>query len=233
MRVILTHNVVKLGEVGDVCNVAPGYGRNYLIPQGLAIRATPGAIKQIDDLKRTEQRRQDKVRAEMTDFSKRIGNLHLSFTAKVGETGRLYGSITAANIADEVEAELGEPVDRRKIVLDESIRTLGSHIVPIHLMPGVDAEVHLDVVAHEEIVQDIGLTAELDADEEAEGDEETETEAGRDADWDESERGSEAYEAEPEAVATAPAADGEDLADVPDVPPAEAPAADEPQAPEE
>lgn len=162
MRVILTRNVPKLGEVGDVCTVAPGYGRNYLIPQGLAVLATPGAVKQIDDLKRTEQRRQDKVRAEMSDLAQRIGNLHLSFTAKVGETGRLYGSITAANIAEAVEAEIDEPIDRRKIVLDESIRTLGPHTVPIHLMPGVDAEVHLEVVADEELMPDIGLTEELD-----------------------------------------------------------------------
>jgi large subunit ribosomal protein L9 len=164
MRVILTRNVPKLGEVGDVCTVAPGYGRNYLIPQGLAVLATPGAVKQIDDLKRTEQRRQDKVRAEMSDLAQRIGNLHLSFTAKVGETGRLYGSITAANIAEAVEAEIGEPIDRRKIVLDESIRTLGPHTVSIHLMPGVDAEVHLEVVADEELMPDIGLTEELDED---------------------------------------------------------------------
>lgn len=223
MRVILTNNVPKLGEVGDVCNVAPGYGRNYLIPQGLAILATPGAVKQIDDLKRTEQRRQDKVRAEMSDFSKRIGNLHLSFTAKVGETGRLYGSITAANIADEIEAELGEPVDRRKIILDESIRTLGSHVVPIHLMPGVDAEVHLDVVADEELVPDIGLTAELDEelDGEAEGDEEGE--GVPEADLEGSEPIAEAeLEAEPIASDSVDA----DWADAPD-------AEGEPQAPEE
>ncbi|MFN2114307.1 MAG: 50S ribosomal protein L9 [Anaerolineae bacterium] len=206
MRVILTNNVPKLGEVGDVCNVAPGYGRNYLIPQGLAILATPGAVKQIDDLKRTEARRQDKIRAEMSDFGQRIGNLHLSFTAKVGETGRLYGSITAANIADEIEAELGEPVDRRKIILDESIRTLGSHVVPIHLMPGVDAAVHLEVVADEEIVPDIGLTAELDTEE-----------AGEEADG---EPAAEPYGMAPDAAAdvAAPIAtdDPSEWADAPD-----------------
>jgi large subunit ribosomal protein L9 len=162
MRVILTNNVPKLGEVGDVCDVAPGYGRNYLIPQGLAILATEGSLKQIDDLKRTERRRQDRVRYDMQSFAGRIGSLDLSFTAHVGETGRLYGSITASDIADAIEAELGEPVDRRKIILDESIRTLGEHQVPIHLMPGVDAQVLVNVVASDEIVQDIGLMAEDD-----------------------------------------------------------------------
>lgn len=160
MRVILTKNVPKLGEVGDVRDVAAGYGRNYLIPQGLAVLATRGALTQIDDLKRTERRRQDKVRAEMEDVARAIGRLHLVFPARVGETGRLYGSITAANIAEAIEAELGEEFDRRKIVLDESIRTLGVHAVPIHLMPGVDAQVQVEVVVDGELVPDIGLLEE-------------------------------------------------------------------------
>lgn len=147
MRVILTDNVAKLGNVGDVCNVAPGYGRNYLLPRKMAILATPGALKQIDDLKRTEKRRQDRVRAEMMDLATRIGNQHLEFTAKVGEQGRLYGSITAAQIAHALEEKLGEPVDRHKIRLDESIRTLGQHEVPLHLMPGVDAKIHVNVIS--------------------------------------------------------------------------------------
>jgi large subunit ribosomal protein L9 len=149
MRVILTHNVPKLGQVGDVCNVAPGYGRNYLMPQGLAILASPGALKQIDGLKRSEQRRQDQVRATMTDFGKRIARLRLEFKARVGETGRLYGSITSSDIAESIQAELGEEMDRRKIMLDESIRTLGEHEVPIHLMPGVNTSVTVSVVPEE------------------------------------------------------------------------------------
>src|SRR3990172_5925094 len=160
MRVILTQNVPTLGHVGDLCNVAAGYGRNYLIPQGLAMQATPGALRQVDDMKRTEKRRQDLLRGAMTDFGKRIARLHLKFTARVGETGRLYGSITAAQIAEAVEAELGEALDRRKILLDGAIRTLGEHVVPIHLMPGVDTTVTVDVAPDAELMPDIGLTAE-------------------------------------------------------------------------
>jgi len=149
MRVILTSNVPKLGQVGDVCTVKPGYGRNFLLPQRLAVLASPGALRQVDDLKRTETKRQDKVRGEMTGLANRIGRERLTFTAKVGETGRLYGSITASDIADALAERIGEDVDRRKIILDESIRTLGEHVVPIHLMPGVDAHVTVVVEAEE------------------------------------------------------------------------------------
>jgi len=154
MRVILTKNVPNLGAVGDVCEVAPGYGRNFLIPQGMAIAATPGAMNQVETLRRLERRRMDRVRADMEDLAKRIGRLRLTFPARVGETGRLYGSITAANIAEAIEAELGQEFDRRKIVLEESLRTLGGHAVPIHLMAGVDAAVHVEVVSDGELVPD-------------------------------------------------------------------------------
>jgi large subunit ribosomal protein L9 len=154
MRVILTSNVPKLGQVGDVCTVKPGYGRNFLLPQRLAVLATPGALRQVDDLKRTESKRQEKVRGEMTGLANRIGRERLTFTAKVGETGRLYGSITASDIADALAERIGESVDRRKIILDESIRTLGEHVVPIHLMPGVDAHVTVVVEAEEGTLPD-------------------------------------------------------------------------------
>ena len=164
MNVILTNNVQKLGVVGDVCRVSDGYGRNYLLPQGLAILATDGGQKRISDLKRSENRRQDKVRTAMQDLAKRIEALSLSFTAKVGETGRLYGSITSSDIAAAIEAEIDTPVDRRKIVLDETIRTLGEQHVPIHLMPGVTADVKLEVVADEVLVQDIPVETDEDED---------------------------------------------------------------------
>lgn len=149
MRIILTSNVPKLGQVGDVCTVKPGYGRNYLLPRGLAVLAAPGALKQIDDLKRTESRRQDKIRYEMMDLAKRISNQHLQFQARVGETGRLFGSITATQIAEMLEERVGEPIDRRRVMLDESIRTLGDHEVHVHLMPGVDATVKITVEGEE------------------------------------------------------------------------------------
>jgi len=146
MRVILTKNIPTLGSVGDVREVAAGYGRNYLIPQGMAVLATPGAMQEIETLKRLERRRLDKVRAEMEDLAKRVGRIQLTFPARVGETGRLYGSITASDIAEGIEAQLGQEFDRRKIVLEESLRTLGEHVVPVHFMPGVDAQVSVTIV---------------------------------------------------------------------------------------
>lgn len=154
MQVILKTDVPKLGQVGDVCKVAGGFGRNFLLPQGLAILATPGALKQIGDLKRSETRRQDRQRTEMNELAAKIGRQALTFKARVGETGRLYGSITATDIAEALEAQLGSPVDRRKIVLDDTIRQLGDHNVPIHLMQGVDAMIKVTVEADGELVPD-------------------------------------------------------------------------------
>jgi large subunit ribosomal protein L9 len=175
MRVILTNNIPKLGEVGDVCEVKAGYGRNYLLPQGLAIAASSGALKQISDLRRTEERRQNRVRSATQDFAKRLERLDLVFTAKVGQTGRLYGSITSSDIADRVEELIGEEIDRRKIMLDESIRSLGEHEVPVHLMPGVDAHLKVMVQPDGELVEDLEL--ELDESMDGEGDSVAEAEA--------------------------------------------------------
>lgn len=155
MKVILTQHVENLGEVGEIHQVADGFGRNYLLPKGLAILATPGAAKQIDDLRRTEDRRQDRLRSEMQDLARRIEGLDLRFTAKVGETGRLYGSITSSDIATEISEQLDIEIDRRKIDLPETIRSLGEHAIPIHLLQGVTATAKVQVEADEELVKDL------------------------------------------------------------------------------
>lgn len=169
MHVILKTDVPKLGQVGELCKVADGFGRNYLLPQGLAMLATPGALKQVDDLRRSETRRKDRARAEMTDLAAKIARQAVSFKAKVGETGRLYGSITATDIAEALEAQLGSPVDRRKIVLDDTIRTLGEHDVPIHLMQGVDAVIKVVVEADGELVPDKPVESAADDEDDAWG----------------------------------------------------------------
>ncbi len=150
MKVILTKNVPKLGEVGDICEVASGYGRNYLIPQGMAILATAGARRQVDDLKRTERRRLARLRSDAEQLAERIAGTRLEFWARVGETGRLYGSITAADIAEALAARIGVEIDRRKIHLEEPLRTLGEHEVMVHLLPQVEASIVVNVEAEAE-----------------------------------------------------------------------------------
>ena len=184
MKVILTENVPKLGEVGDVCDVADGFGRNYLLPGGFAMLATEGALKQIDDLKRAEARRQDRVRGETEALARQIEELDIEFIAKVGETGRLYGSITSSDIAAAIEEQIDIEIDRRKVFLDETLRTLGSHEVPIQLMPGVEAKAIVKITPDEEdLVQDMPVElADEEDDETAEGDEAGESSAGATAD---------------------------------------------------
>lgn len=148
MKVILTENLPKLGEVGDICEVADGYARNYLLPQGFAILATEGALKQVEHLKRQEARRRERVRGDAIVFKETLEGLALAFKAKVGETGRLYGSITSGDIAERIAAETGQEVDRRKIVLDNPLKELGTFDVPVKLLPEVTA--HLTVIVEPE-----------------------------------------------------------------------------------
>lgn len=150
MKVILTDNLPKLGEVGDVCEVADGYARNYLLPQGLAIVATEGALRQIGNLKRQEAHRRDRMRDDAVAFKETLEGLSLAFVAKVGETGRLYGSITSSDIAERIEELTGHEVDRRRIVLDNPLRQLGMFQVPVRLLPEVTAQLTVTVEPEEE-----------------------------------------------------------------------------------
>lgn len=150
MEVILTENLPKLGEVGDVCDVADGYARNYLLPQGFAIVATPGALKQVENLKRQERRRRERVRGEATELVEALEELVLTFGAKVGETGRLYGSITSGDIAERAEEATGQEIDRRKIILDNPLRELGRFEVPVRLLPDLTAQLTVVVEPEEE-----------------------------------------------------------------------------------
>jgi large subunit ribosomal protein L9 len=167
MKVILIEDMPKLGEVGDVCEVADGYARNYLIPQGLAIVATEGALKQVENLKRQEARRRERIRGDAVAFKEQLDSLTLVFQAKVGETGRLYGSITNSDIAERIEELTGREVDRRKVVLDNPLKELGTFQVPIRLLPDVTAEVTV-VVEGEAEEEPIPLPEEEPAEESSE-----------------------------------------------------------------
>ncbi|MBN1318136.1 MAG: 50S ribosomal protein L9 [Anaerolineales bacterium] len=145
MKVLLKEDVNKLGVAGDVVSVADGYARNYLIPQLLAVKCTQGQLKQVNVIRMQAQRKRDRIAAEHEAFAERLTGIVLTFEANASEKGRLYGSITRDNLAEALEARLGEPVDRRKIEIDP-LRQIGMHSIPIRitaeLVPEITAIVH-------------------------------------------------------------------------------------------
>ncbi len=151
MQVILLKDVERLGQAGELCDVAPGYARNYLIPQGLATAASEGALKQLELQRQAEARRQEQLAAEAQKFATKLEGLTLTLAAKSGEKERLYGSITSGDIAEAMEQEIGTSVDRRKLELEEPIRELGTYSVPYKLLPDVTANIEVVVVREEEL----------------------------------------------------------------------------------
>jgi len=144
MQVLLLKDVEQLGHAGDVKRVSDGYARNFLIPRGLATVASPGAIKKAELERGAAARRKAKELSEAQALAHALDGLTVSFHARAGEQDRLYGSITKADIAEELEKKVGQEVDRRKIELDEPIKELGTHAINIHLAP--DAEAQISVV---------------------------------------------------------------------------------------
>ncbi len=138
MKVLLTQAVPSLGRAGELKDVADGYARNYLIPRGLARPATEGALKEAAQAKRVAERKQAKVQAEVKELAAAVSSTQLVFKAKVGEQHRLFGSVTAADIADELSRKVGQEIDKRDVELGEPIRHLGEFKVPIRLAPKVE-----------------------------------------------------------------------------------------------
>ncbi len=152
MEVILKEDVQKLGHRGDVVKVADGYGRNYLLPGKLAIEATSANKAVIEQMKASAIRKSIKEKAASEDFAKQISAVELTFERKVGDGEHLFGSVTSGDIAQALETQ-GHKVDRRKIALEEPLKTLGEFHVPIKL--------HRDVTAH------VKVTIKSDAPDEA------------------------------------------------------------------
>lgn len=139
MRVVLRQDVDTVGKKGDLVEVADGYARNYLVPRGLAIVATKGAVKQADTMRRAREVREARERDAVEVVAGRLRGQTVRVGARAGEGGRLFGSVTATDIADAVQAQLGLDLDRRKLGLPEPIKELGSHEVSLHLYEGVEA----------------------------------------------------------------------------------------------
>lgn len=137
MKVLLTQPVEKLGSAGEIKEVSGGYGRNYLIPKGFAVLATRGQIKQANERQAAEVKKADALRTDAQALASRLAGVTLSFVERGGPDGRLYGSVTSADIAQKIQQELGIEVDRRKIELDEPLKRVGSYQVAIRLMAGL------------------------------------------------------------------------------------------------
>ena len=149
MKVILQKPVEKLGDPGDVVEVAAGYARNYLVPRGLAVRAEKGALKHAENLKRAHVSRQSKEKVEFEALAAKLIASKVLISARAGEEGKLFGSVTAADIAEAIAAQTGIQVDRKDVHLDEPIRSLGTHDVRVHLFPEVEPVLTLEVTAEE------------------------------------------------------------------------------------
>jgi large subunit ribosomal protein L9 len=147
MKLILTQQVAGLGEPGDVIEVKDGYGRNYLLPRGFALKWTRGAERQIDTIKRGRSAREIASFDHARQVAERLGSLRVTLPTRAGANGRLFGSVTAADIADAVKKSGGPDIDRRRIEMSTPIKTLGSHQVSVRLHPEVNANISLEVVA--------------------------------------------------------------------------------------
>jgi large subunit ribosomal protein L9 len=160
MKVVLRQDVPKLGEAGTVQNVSGGYARNYLIPQGFAVYATDGELKMAAHNQAVKDRKVARQEEQLRSLAEKIGGQTLSFTARAGEQGRLFGSITAADVAQQLSEKVGEDIDRRKVVLEEPLRTTGEHTIAIHLVGRLRPEVK--VVINGEQVEEAAPEAAAD-----------------------------------------------------------------------
>jgi large subunit ribosomal protein L9 len=148
MKVILKQDVEKLGQVGDVVKVAPGYGRNYLIPRKIAVLATPGSLKVMEIERLAQARRDQRDKAAASLLAREIVKLTVNIRRKTGEAGTLYGSVTAIDIAEYLNAHKID-IDKRKIHLEDPIKTIGEYQVPIRLHREVTVPIRVMVEAEE------------------------------------------------------------------------------------
>lgn len=147
MKVLLIKDVYKLGRAGEVRRVADGYGRNYLLPQGLAVLATPGALKQAEFIKNQAETQRQALNQELGSVAERIQGLVLTFPARASETGKLYGSISSQMIAEALSQRTGVEISRRQMEI-EPLRSLGEYQIPIRLT--VDLIPEVTVIVHRE-----------------------------------------------------------------------------------
>lgn len=150
MKILLTQDAENLGKAGEIKKVPDGYARNFLIPKGLAVLATEGAIKGVQVQSKAEAKLQRQAEEEAASLAEILWQLTLTFKAKAGEKDKLYGSITSADIVEALERQTGRAFDKRKVQLKGAIHELGVHRVPIKLMTDVVPEITVVVEREEE-----------------------------------------------------------------------------------
>lgn len=144
---ILKQDIRALGKKGDIKEVADGYGRNYLLPKGLAIEATSGNLKVLADQKEMTAQKELREMEEAKELAGRLDGLEINFKVKTGEGGRLFGSITGKDLADQIYQKTKIELDKRKLEIEDAIKNLGKYQVKVHLYKGITAEINVNVVA--------------------------------------------------------------------------------------
>ena len=149
MKVLLIKDVYNLGRAGEVKKVADGYARNFLLPQKLAVKATKGSINQVERIKESAAKQRELINAEMSELAEAINGIALEFSAKVGETGKLYGSITQQMIADAINEKINVNIDRH-LLETQPLREVGTHTIKVRLTYDLIPEIQVTVVSEEE-----------------------------------------------------------------------------------
>ncbi|AXG78862.1 MULTISPECIES: 50S ribosomal protein L9 [Streptomyces] len=147
MKIILTHEVSGLGAAGDVVDVKDGYARNYLVPRGFAIRWTKGGEKDVAQIRRARKIHEIATIEQANEIKARLEGVKVRLAVRSGDAGRLFGSVTPADLASAIKSAGGPDVDKRRIELGSPIKTLGSHQVSVRLHPEVAAKLGIEVIA--------------------------------------------------------------------------------------
>ena len=146
MKVVLLQDVKDLGKKGELVNASDGYARNFLFPRKLAVEATVGKLKEIEDKKSSEKNKKEMELKAARELADRLSKVEISFKSKAGENGKLFGSITGKDVADAIKAQQKIAVDKKKIVLHDAIKALGTYQVEIKVYPEVLAKINVKVI---------------------------------------------------------------------------------------
>jgi large subunit ribosomal protein L9 len=147
MKLVLRTDVDQVGKKGDIVDVADGYGRNYLVPKGLAFKATDGVAAQAASMRKSRDQRDAQDRAAAEEVARKLVPMVVTITARAGAEGKLFGSVTTSDLAEAITTQTGVEIERRQLQLAEPIKALGTHLVPVKLHSEVEFPVTVEVVA--------------------------------------------------------------------------------------